>query len=101
MARNITNLANHPANGGIPASENRNADISKASTGAVWPSPEYEAISPERVRRPEVEGHGADLEGEPDEREEDRHREQGREVGAAGVRADLAEQRGTRQAEDQ
>ena len=28
------------------------------------------------VGRPEVEGHRADLEREPDEREEDRHREQ-------------------------
>src|SRR2546430_16735425 len=51
IARNMTNLANHPASGGIPASENRNPDISSASTGAVWPSPEYDAISPERVRR--------------------------------------------------
>src|SRR5262249_61179325 len=51
MARNITNLANQPASGGIPASAKRNADIKRASTGAVCPSPEYEAISPDRVRR--------------------------------------------------
>src|SRR2546430_14421994 len=56
IARNMTNLANHPARGGIPASENRNPDISSASTGAVWPSPEYEAISPERVRRATARG---------------------------------------------
>src|SRR5256714_12413855 len=51
IARNMTNLANHPASGGIPASENRNPHIRSASTGAVWPSPEYDAISPERGRR--------------------------------------------------
>src|SRR5262249_60463814 len=51
MARNTTNLANQPASGGIPASAKRNADIKRASTGAVCPSPEYEAISPDRVRR--------------------------------------------------
>ncbi len=50
-ARNITNLANHPANGGTPASENRNTVIAAARPGAVWPRPEYESISPEWVRR--------------------------------------------------
>ena len=35
------------------------------------------------VRRPEVEGHGADLEREPDQREEDPDREQRLRVGTA------------------
>ena len=50
-ARNITNLANHPASGGIPASDKRNMLIATASSGSVCPRPEYESISAERVRR--------------------------------------------------
>ena len=50
-ARNITNLANQPASGGIPASENRNIVNITAMAGSVRPRPEKLEISAERVRR--------------------------------------------------
>ena len=48
-----------------------------------------------------MEGHRADLEREPHKGEEDRHREQRRQVGARSVRADLAQQRRAGQPEDE
>ena len=50
-ARNMTNLANQPANGGMPASENKKMVKVTASPGEVLPRPAYVAISALPVRR--------------------------------------------------
>ena len=47
-ARNITNLANHPASGGMPASENKKTDIISAKPGSVRPRPAKLEISADR-----------------------------------------------------
>ena len=49
--RNIVNLANQPASGGMPASDARNMVISTVSAGDVLNRPEYDSISALRVRR--------------------------------------------------
>ena len=47
----MTNFANHPAKGGMPASEKRNVAMATASPGAYWNSPAYELSSAEAVLR--------------------------------------------------
>ena len=50
-ARNITNFANHPASGGMPANDIMKMASITARSGSVRPNPEKLEISAERVRR--------------------------------------------------
>ena len=51
IERNMTNLANQPASGGMPASDAMKSVIVTARTGEVANKPEYDEISALLVRR--------------------------------------------------